>query len=86
MIWLIIYFFAGVLQDFLATLNVRYIAKNKILASMLSSFLMTVVGLLVLYNILTSLDSERSIIAIIIYALGITGGTFLAMKFKIKEE
>jgi hypothetical protein len=86
MTWLIIYFFAGVLQDFLATLNVRYIAKNKILASMFSSFLMTIVGLLVLYNILTSLDSQKSIIAIIVYALGITFGTLLAMKFKIKEE
>ena len=80
------YFFAGVLQDFLATLNVRYIAKNKILAGMISSFLMTIVGLLVLYNILTSLDSESSLIAIIVYALGITLGTLLAMKFKIKEE
>jgi hypothetical protein len=85
-IWLIIYFFAGVLQDFLATINVRYIAKNKILAAIFTSFLVTVVGLLVLYNILTNLDSQRSIIAIIVYALGIAVGTFLAMKFKIKEK
>ncbi len=86
MIWLIVYFFAGVLQDFLATVNVRYIAKNKILAAMFTSFLVTVVGLLVLYNILTNLDAQSPIIAIMVYALGIMVGTFLAMKFKIKEE
>ncbi|MEI6396895.1 MAG: hypothetical protein WCO48_02400 [Candidatus Taylorbacteria bacterium] len=37
----------------------------------------------VLYNVLNRLDSERSIIAIIVYALGIGTGTFLGMKFKI---
>jgi uncharacterized protein YebE (UPF0316 family) len=86
MTWLIIYFFAGVLQDFLFTVNLRYVAKNKISLAVLTSFLVTVVNLLVLYNILTKLDEQRTIIAIIIYALGITMGTFLAMKFKIKEE
>jgi hypothetical protein len=79
---LIIYFFAGVLQDFLFTLNLRYVAKNKIFLAVLTSFLVTVVNLAVLYNILTQFDSQRTIIAIIIYSLGITTGTFLAMKFK----
>ena len=86
MLWLIVYFLAGVLQDFLATVNVRYIARNKILSAMLTSFSVTIVALLVLYNILTNLDSQRSIAAILAYALGIAAGTFLAMKFKIKEE
>ncbi len=86
MIWLLVYFIAGVSQDFLATVHVRYIAKNKILAAMFTSFLVTVVGLLVLYNILTNLDAQSPIIAIMVYALGIMVGTFLAMKFKIKEE
>ncbi len=86
MAWLIIYFFAGVLQDFLFTLNLRYVAKSKVFFAVLTSFLVTVVSLLVLYNILTNLDSQRSIVAIIVYALGIAFGTFLAMKFKIKEE
>ncbi len=86
MAWLIVYFFAGVLQDFLFTLNLRYVAKSKVFFAVLTSFLVTVVSLLVLYNILTNLDSQRSIIAIMVYALGIAAGTFLAMKFKIKEE
>jgi uncharacterized protein YebE (UPF0316 family) len=79
----LVYFLAGVLQDFLGTLNMRYIAKNKIFWSVITSFLVTVVSLIVLYNILTSLDAQRSIIAIIVYALGIASGTFFAMKLKI---
>lgn len=86
MAWLIVYYFAGVLQDFLFTVNLRYVAKNKVFLAVLTSFLVTVVNLVVLYNILTQLDKDRTFIAILIYALGITTGTFLAMKFKIKED
>ncbi len=82
MAWLVIYYFAGVLQDFLFTLNLRYVAKNKIFLAVLTSFLVTLVNLIVLYNILTQFDSQRTFLAIVIYALGITTGTFLAMKFK----
>jgi uncharacterized protein YebE (UPF0316 family) len=86
--YLIIYFFAGILQDFLLTLNYRFIAKDKTAFAVLTSFLVTIVSMLVLYNILTQLDSQRSIVAIIVYALGIGTGTFLAMKFKygLKEK
>lgn len=80
--YLIIYFFAGILQDFLLTLNYRFIAKDKTAFAVLTSFLVTVVSMLVLYNILTKLDAQRSIIAIIVYAVGIATGTLLAMKFK----
>jgi uncharacterized protein YebE (UPF0316 family) len=83
MIWLIVYFLIGVLQDFLFTVNLRYVAKNKVFLAVVTSFLVTVVNLLVLYNILNQMDSQRTFITIIIYALGITTGTFLAMKFKI---
>ena len=80
--FLIIYFLAGVLQDFLLTLNYRFIAKDKAFLAVLTSFLVTVVSMLVLYNILTRLDAQRSIVAIIVYAVGIATGTLLAMKFK----
>ena len=80
--YLIIYFLAGILQDFLLTLNYRFIAKDKIALAVLTSFLVTVVSMLVLYNILTKLDTQRSIVAIIVYAVGIATGTLLAMKFK----
>jgi len=42
--------------------------------------------MVVLYNILNELDSQRSILAILIYSVGIATGTYLAMKFKIGKE
>jgi uncharacterized protein YebE (UPF0316 family) len=80
---LLAYFFAGVVQDFLVTINQRYVSKDHVVSAMWSSFLITIVSLAVLYNILTSLDSNKSIPAIIVYALGIAIGTFLAMKLNI---
>jgi len=85
-VYLLFYFLAGVLQDFLLTLNFRYIAKEKIIPASIFSFLVTVVSMLVLYNILTQLDNNRSLIAIIIYAFGIAIGTALGMKTKINKE
>jgi uncharacterized protein YebE (UPF0316 family) len=83
MAYLILYFLAGVIQDFLFTLNLRYVAKNRIVSALITSFLVTVVNLYALYNILTQFDSQKTIAAIIVYALGITTGTFLAMKFSV---
>jgi len=80
--FLFLYFIAGIIQDFLWTLNIRFVAKEKIIRAAVLSFLTTVVSLIVLYNIITKLDSERSLLAIIIYALGIGIGTILGMKFK----
>jgi hypothetical protein len=79
----IIYFFAGVLQDFLTTLNWRYVAEKKVWPAVIFSFSTTAVGMIILYNIITQLDPNKSILAIIIYCFGIAVGTFLAMKFKI---
>jgi len=79
----ILFFLAGILQDFLGTINMRYIAKGKVYFSVITSFLVTVVSMSVLYNILTKMDSQRSLLAIVIYAAGIGTGTFFAMKFKI---
>ena len=84
--YLIIYFFAGILQDFIFTLNLRYIAKQKVLLSVITSFFTVVVNMVVLYNIINRLSSTNSFLAIIIYALGISGGTFFAMKFKIAKD
>ncbi len=82
----IIYFIAGVVQDFLLTLNWRYMAKEKIFLASLYSFLTTIISFVVLYNILTKLDQERSLLAILIYSIGIATGTFLGMKTKIGVE
>ncbi len=79
-------FFAGILQDFLLTLNWRYIAKNRALPASVLSFFVTIVTMVVLYNILIRLDAQRSILTIIVYALGIGTGTYLGMKFKIGSD
>lgn len=84
--YIVLYFFVGILQDFLLTLNWRYIAKHKIAPAVSLSFLVTIVSLLVIYDIVSRLDSQRSIFAIFVYALGVATGTFLGMKFKIKSE
>ena len=80
--YIIIYFFAGIFQDFLLTLNWRYIAKHKIAPAVSMSFLVTITTMLVIYNIIAKLDEERSVVAIVIYAAGVAMGTFLGMKFK----
>lgn len=81
-LFLILYFLAGILQDFLVTLNWRYVSHNKPVPAVIFSFLATIVSFTVLYDIVTKLDSSRSITAIIIYSLGVGVGTFLGMKFK----
>lgn len=84
--YLILYFAAGVLQDILFTLNIRYITKEKTFLAVLYSFLTVIVSMFVLYNIITQLDAQRGILAIIVYAAGIGVGTFLAMKLKIGSK
>lgn len=84
--YLIIYFLVGILQDLLGTLNIRFIALHKLWPAVISSFLTVVVAMLVLYNILSDFDSQRSIPAIIAYAAGIAVGTFFAMKFKLESK
>jgi len=84
--YIILYFFVGILQDFLLTLNIRYITKHKIGPAVLMSFLVTTTTMLVIYNILSKLDEQRSIVAIIIYAAGVACGTFFGMKFKFGME
>ena len=80
---LLIYFLVGIISDFVVTLNWRYVAKDKTFPAVASSFIATLIGWLVFYNILTGLDSEKSILAIIIYSLGVAAGTFWGMKFKV---
>lgn len=77
--YLFVYFFVGVLQDFLVTMNWKFVAKNKIVPAISFSFLTTFVSMVSLYDILTRLDQQKSLFAIIVYATGISMGTLLAM-------
>lgn len=84
---LIVYFIVGVVQDFFFTMNSKYIAKEKVLPAVFYSFFTILISMLVLYNILTDIDSERSIVAIIVYSCGIATGTYLAMVWpKLKRK
>lgn len=83
---LLIYFFAGVLEDFLVTVDLRLIAEKRVIPATIISFIATLVALFVLYDILVRLDTERSLVAIIIYAAGIATGTFLGMKMKLGNK
>lgn len=77
---LAVYFLVGVVQDFFFTMNSKYIAKEKVLPAVIFSFLTILMSMLVLYNILKDINSETSIIAIVVYSCGIAVGTFVAMK------
>jgi len=77
---LVIYFVVGVIQDFFFTMNSKYIAREKVLSAVVFSFLTILMSMLVLYNILRDIDSERSMVAIVVYSCGIAVGTYFAMK------
>ena len=77
---LVIYFFVGVVQDFFFTLNLKYVARDKVVPAVVFSFLTICMSMLVLYNILRDIDNQRSILAIVVYSLGIASGTYVAMK------
>lgn len=78
---LVIYFLVGVVQDFFFTLNTKYVAEKKVWPAVAFSFLTILMSMVVLYNILNEIDSERSILAIIVYSCGIALGTYVAMRF-----
>ena len=77
---LVIYFIVGVVQDFFFTMNFKFVAKEKVLPAVFFSFLTVLMNTLVLYNILSEIDSEKSILAIVVYSCGIAVGTYVAMK------
>jgi uncharacterized protein YebE (UPF0316 family) len=85
-LWLVVFYIAGLIQDFFFTLNWRYVAREKVSLAALCSFATTVIYMVVLYNIIARLDTERSILAILCYSLGIASGTVLAMKVVLHKE
>ncbi|GEM_PF-700955 len=83
---LVVYFLAGIVQDVISTLNIRFIGTHRVLGAVVSSFAAIIVSMLVLYNILAKLEAKDSIPAIVAYATGIAAGTFLAMKLKLEVK
>jgi len=85
-VYLAAYFFAGVLQDFLLTLNWRFVANEKIIPASFFSFIVTIVSMVALYGILSDLGGQNSVLAIVVYSSGIATGTFLGMKIDIGKS
>jgi len=81
---LVIYFFAGVISDFLFTINMRFIAKERAGWAALVSFITTIISMYVLYTILTEM-SGKGLISIVVYALGIGAGTYIAMHLRLEK-
>ncbi len=81
--YIIVYFLVGLLQDFIIALYTRLINKGAAISSAVLSTLITIINLAVIYSILARFDSEKSILAILAYALGNGVGTFIGTKFKI---
>lgn len=84
-IWLI-YFFVGIIQDFLVTLNFRFIAKERIFLAAITSFVVTALGFLVIFDIISRVGEGSSIGAIMSYALGVGIGTIFALKLKLEKS
>ncbi len=82
----ILYFLAGILQDFLFTLSLRLVNREWPLKAASVAFLDNLVSVGVLYHILKQLDDQRSVMAILIYSLGIGTGTYLAIKFRLSKN
>jgi len=81
--YIIIYFFVGLLQDFLIALYYRLVTKNAGLSAGALSTLITIINLAVIYTILVKFSSETSILAILAYALGNGVGTYIGVKSKL---
>jgi len=84
--YLFIYFAVGILQDVFWTMNVKYVANEKPALAASFSFCTSMISMGIFYDILTRLDKERSWIAIIVYSLGISVGTFIAMKSRFGKR
>lgn len=75
----ILFFSVGLFQDLLITYYYQVVAKERAWPAAISSFLITLVNLFVLYGILTNLDSAAWSI-VIAYALGNAVGTYIVIK------
>jgi len=88
MIWLLVYFIIGVIEDFIGTMTLRFVITDRIWLATITTFVVTVISLVVFYSILVKMmeDSDNGIIAIVVYSLGISIGNFIAMKMKLRRD
>lgn len=73
------FFLIGILQDILATYYYQMIAKEYPWRAGVFSMVVTLVNLLILYEILTGIE-EQALSVILVYAFGNGVGTFMVIK------
>jgi len=83
--WAIAYLFIGILEDFLGTLTLRFVLKERVLWAVFTTFVITIISLLVFYSIFVKLNTQtrEGIVDIVVYSIGVSLGTLIAMKIKI---
>jgi hypothetical protein len=75
MLLLILYFVIGFIEDMLATIDIKAVQRNKAYTSAVITFTLTVTGLGVFYNIITTEDWA----GIVSYAMGGAMGVIFTM-------
>ena len=85
MIWILIYVLVGILEDFLGTLCLRFVIHERTALAVGTTFVITIISLLVFYSIFVKLNTQtgQGIADIVAYSIGIAIGTYLGMKIKI---
>ena len=79
---LIVYLAAGIILAYFSTVQIRLVAGSKIWRASFLTFFLQVVNLFVLANIIAEINSKRSVISVLVYAFGISVGTFIALHYK----
>lgn len=79
---LFVYFGIAVFQAFLSGANIKLIAKDEALKAAAVTFTTNLISFTVLYSIIARLGTERGLVAITIYCLGLAAGIYLAVKAK----
>jgi hypothetical protein len=82
----LIYFGAGILQDIVVVLYSQLIYEKKAMQTAVSSFVLTVINLTILYGIISSLDPTNGVGLILVYGLGNAIGAYLAVKFRANKK
>lgn len=79
------YLGAGILLAFFSTVQIRLVAQCKKLRASILTFFLQLVNLFVLAGIITQINAGKSFAGVIIYALGISAGTYVALRFRHLE-
>lgn len=79
------YLGAGILLAFFSTVQIRLVAQCKKLRASVLTFFLQLVNLFVLAGIITQINAGKSFAGVVIYALGISAGTYVALQFRHLE-